>query len=213
MAFDRHIQGASFVFFIFLCLNAGYSKNRTSFDVVAYNVQNLFDTDGVSRYDDYKPDYYGETELSNKLNAICRVLRKSVDLPVLPSFCFRKLKSTERLKVILPQPTGSFRHSRRRDWDPIISGLGMIRSDLLKMARSSLPDFIQVPHHRKSPAPDSNGQADPRNHDRGQRRSFHPLQPPLEIGRVVARDGETPYSKRNNSPHENRRSHGKGSEG
>ena len=76
MAFDRHIQGASFVFFIFLCLNAGYSKNRTSFDVVAYNVQNLFDTDGVSRYDDYKPDYYGETELSNKLNVICRVLRK-----------------------------------------------------------------------------------------------------------------------------------------
>ena len=76
MAFDRHIQGASFVFFVFLCLNAGYSKNRTSFSVVAYNVQNLFDTDGVSRYDDYKPDYYGETELSNKLSVICRVLRK-----------------------------------------------------------------------------------------------------------------------------------------
>lgn len=63
--------------FIFLCLNAGYSKNVNSFDVVAYNVQNLFDTDGISLYDDYKPEFYGETELSNKLKVICEVLRKT----------------------------------------------------------------------------------------------------------------------------------------
>ena len=65
------------------------------------------------------------------------------------------------------------------------------------MARSSLPDFIQVPYHGKPPAPDSNGQADPRDHDRDQRHPFHPLQQPLEIGRVIARDGETPVAKRN----------------
>jgi endonuclease/exonuclease/phosphatase family metal-dependent hydrolase len=66
---------ASFIF-IFLCLNTGYAKNAKSFDVVAYNVQNLFDTDGISLYNDYKPDFYGETELANKLEIICEVLRK-----------------------------------------------------------------------------------------------------------------------------------------
>jgi endonuclease/exonuclease/phosphatase family metal-dependent hydrolase len=67
---------APFIFFVFLCLNTGCSKNIKSFEVVAYNVQNLFDTDGISLYDDYKPDFYGETELSNKLKVICEVLRK-----------------------------------------------------------------------------------------------------------------------------------------
>ena len=62
--------------FVFLCLNTGCSKKINSFEVVAYNVENLFDTDGISLYDDYKPDFYGETELSNKLKVICEVLRK-----------------------------------------------------------------------------------------------------------------------------------------
>ena len=62
--------------FVFLCLNVGYSKNVKSFEVVAYNVQNLFDTDGISLYNDYKPELYGETELSNKLKVICKVLQK-----------------------------------------------------------------------------------------------------------------------------------------
>jgi endonuclease/exonuclease/phosphatase family metal-dependent hydrolase len=76
MLFNRHIFCAAFVFLGFLCLNAEHSKNKISFEVVAYNVQNLFDTDGISLYDDYKPDFYGETELSNKLKVICEVLRK-----------------------------------------------------------------------------------------------------------------------------------------
>ena len=46
-----------------------------SFQVVAYNVENLFDTDGVSLYDDYKPEFYGPKELQNKLNSIVRSLR------------------------------------------------------------------------------------------------------------------------------------------
>ena len=46
------------------------------FKVVIYNVENLFDTDGISLYDDYKPDAYGEIELANKLNKITEVLQK-----------------------------------------------------------------------------------------------------------------------------------------
>ena len=45
------------------------------FQVVAYNVENLFDTDGISLYDDYKSDAYGETEFQNKLDTIIKVLR------------------------------------------------------------------------------------------------------------------------------------------
>ena len=44
-----------------------------SFQVVAYNVENLFDTDGVSLYDDYKPEFYGQVQ--NKLNSIVRSLK------------------------------------------------------------------------------------------------------------------------------------------
>ena len=76
MSLARTIFCAVFVFFGFLRLYSGHSKDKVSFDVVAYNVQNLFDTDGTSLYDDYKPDFYGETELSNKLKVICEVLRK-----------------------------------------------------------------------------------------------------------------------------------------
>jgi endonuclease/exonuclease/phosphatase family metal-dependent hydrolase len=64
------------IFFCFFRAFADKNDPATSFDVVAYNVQNLFDTDGISLYDDYKPDFYGETELSNKLKVICQVLRK-----------------------------------------------------------------------------------------------------------------------------------------
>ena len=46
------------------------------FQVVAYNVENLFDTDGISLYDDYKSDAYGETEFQNKLDTIIKVLQK-----------------------------------------------------------------------------------------------------------------------------------------
>ena len=46
------------------------------FQVVVYNVENLFDTDGISLYDDYKSDAYGETEFQNKLDTIIKVLQK-----------------------------------------------------------------------------------------------------------------------------------------
>ena len=53
---------------------SGFIQAKT-FTVVAYNVENLFDADGVSLYDDYKPETYGSTELENKLAAIIRSLR------------------------------------------------------------------------------------------------------------------------------------------
>ncbi len=37
------------------------------FMVVAYNVENLFDVDGVALYDDYKPGKYGPAQLSTKV--------------------------------------------------------------------------------------------------------------------------------------------------
>ena len=63
------------IFLPFFGLNSSPSEKR-SFQVVAYNVQNLFDCDGVSLYDDYKPDYYGPTELANKLEILCKVLKR-----------------------------------------------------------------------------------------------------------------------------------------
>ncbi len=56
----------------------GFAKLQTSdsFDVVVYNVENLFDTDDVSLYDDYRKGMYGTKELENKLNSICEVLKK-----------------------------------------------------------------------------------------------------------------------------------------
>ena len=53
------------------------SKTSTaSFQVVVYNVENLFDSDGVSLYNDYKKEMYGRKELENKLDKICDILRK-----------------------------------------------------------------------------------------------------------------------------------------
>ena len=45
-----------------------------SFTVLAYNVENLFDVDGVSVYDDYEPDHYGPSQLKRKLEVITKVL-------------------------------------------------------------------------------------------------------------------------------------------
>ena len=47
------------------------------FSVMAYNVENLFDIDGVSVYEDYGPDKYGAAHLAVKLSNIARVLRES----------------------------------------------------------------------------------------------------------------------------------------
>ena len=58
----------------FIC-SAG-SGNSDSFQVVAYNVENLFDVDGISLYNDYKEEMYGFREFENKLDAISQTLKK-----------------------------------------------------------------------------------------------------------------------------------------
>ena len=47
-----------------------------SFTVVAYNVENLFDLDGVANYDDYQPGKYTRAHALTKLQNIARVVAK-----------------------------------------------------------------------------------------------------------------------------------------
>ena len=55
---------------------ASPQAHARTFQVVAYNVENLFDIDGVSAFDDYKPPNYGPRELSRKLEGISKVLQR-----------------------------------------------------------------------------------------------------------------------------------------
>ena len=65
---------ASFYISIHSCFAKSESEN--SFQLVVYNVENLFDVDGISLYNDYKPEMYGRKELEKKLDRICDVLKK-----------------------------------------------------------------------------------------------------------------------------------------
>ena len=71
---------ARICFIVSLCLSPFFcpaqSGNSDSLQVVAYNVENLFDVDGVSLYSDYEKGMYGITELGNKLKAIASTLKK-----------------------------------------------------------------------------------------------------------------------------------------
>lgn len=46
------------------------------FMVVAYNVENLFDADGIAQYDDFKPDKYGAAQLSTKVRNAAGLIAK-----------------------------------------------------------------------------------------------------------------------------------------
>ena len=49
--------------------------NKTrDFTLLTYNVENLFDIDGISNYNDYSPRSYGKPQLDSKLNAIARII-------------------------------------------------------------------------------------------------------------------------------------------
>lgn len=65
------------ILFLLLILSAGWSAAwARSFSVVVYNVENLFDADGVAVYDDYKAPGYTAAHLSTKLGNIARVLAR-----------------------------------------------------------------------------------------------------------------------------------------
>ena len=55
------------------------STSQGAFTVLAHNVQNLFDLDGVSAYNDYKPEYYGASQLQRKLTNITNLLARFGD--------------------------------------------------------------------------------------------------------------------------------------
>lgn len=71
-----------------LLLGLGSAAGR-EFTVVAYNVENLFDVDGVSLFDDYQPSAYGPRQLATKLANVSAVLRRFEDGrgPDLVMFC------------------------------------------------------------------------------------------------------------------------------
>ena len=52
------------------------SDSQEAFTIVAHNVQNLFDLDGASQYADYKPEYYGASQLQRKLANLTNLLAR-----------------------------------------------------------------------------------------------------------------------------------------
>ena len=55
------------------------STSQGAFTILAHNVQNLFDLDGVSAYNDYKPEYYGASQLQRKLANLTNLLARFGD--------------------------------------------------------------------------------------------------------------------------------------
>ena len=55
------------------------SSHPRTFTIVAYNVQNLFDLDGISKYNDFKPEHYGPSQLERKLKSITDTLSRIGD--------------------------------------------------------------------------------------------------------------------------------------
>lgn len=55
------------------------STSQGAFTVLAHNIQNLFDLDGVSAYNDYKPEYYGTSQLQRKLANLTNLLARFGD--------------------------------------------------------------------------------------------------------------------------------------
>ena len=55
------------------------STSQGTFTILAHNVENLFDLDGVSAYNDYKPEYYGASQLQRKLANLTNLLARFGD--------------------------------------------------------------------------------------------------------------------------------------
>ena len=79
MSVLAHICYISLIPLILLFSGLLKVNGSESFGVVVYNVENLFDVDDVSLYDDYRKGMYGINELENKLDAIVEVLKKIGD--------------------------------------------------------------------------------------------------------------------------------------
>lgn len=63
------------VLVLLVCASALVAPART-FTVAVYNVENLFDVDGISVFDDYQPELYAPQHLARKLENISQVLQR-----------------------------------------------------------------------------------------------------------------------------------------
>jgi len=61
---------------LLLCLVAAAPALAREFSVVAYNVENLFDADGVAVYEDFRPETYTPEHLAVKAGNIAKVLAR-----------------------------------------------------------------------------------------------------------------------------------------
>ena len=62
------------IWFILLLTIGPLSGLSRTFTVMVYNVENLFDIDGVSLFSDYEPDRYGPAKLATKLRNIAELV-------------------------------------------------------------------------------------------------------------------------------------------
>ncbi len=70
-----HLRVFSLCGFLFAA-SFGSSLAAREFEIVVYNVENLFDADGVSLFEDYAPPAYTPGHLARKLAGISRVLKR-----------------------------------------------------------------------------------------------------------------------------------------
>lgn len=73
------MPGMSFTRSIALFLFAGATLAARTFTAVVYNVENLFDVDGVAMYEDYRADRYSAAHLATKVANIAAVLQRYDD--------------------------------------------------------------------------------------------------------------------------------------
>ncbi len=79
------------------------------FTVMAYNVEMLFDVDGVSLLDEYGPAHWGPTQLDHKLAAIAAVLQHVNDGRGPDIICFEELEADQTPGSTVPDLDGFLR--------------------------------------------------------------------------------------------------------
>ena len=62
---------------LFLLIATGEARAR-SFTVMVYNVENLFDADGISVYEEYRPNVYTPSHMRTKVATSAQVVSKLV---------------------------------------------------------------------------------------------------------------------------------------
>jgi endonuclease/exonuclease/phosphatase family metal-dependent hydrolase len=101
------------------------------FMVVAYNVENLFDADGVARYEDYQPPAYHREHLLTKLTNITALMQRFNRGRGPDVILFQEIEADQTpekwdgdLVAFLTKYTGSsVRELLREKWEPALAGV------------------------------------------------------------------------------------------